>query len=214
MSLGLVGRKVGMTRIFGETGESIPVTVIELKDNRVTQVKSEATDGYTAVQLTYGFKKANRLTKPESGHFAKAKVEAGKGLVEFRVSESEVGELEVGKAIGVSLFEAGQKVDITGTSKGKGFAGNIKRNNFKSQRASHGNSLSHKAPGSIGQCQDPGRVFKGKKMPGHLGDRRVTTQNLEILRVDGERGLLLIKGAIPGAVNGDVMVRPSVKVKK
>lgn len=211
MALGLVGRKVGMTRIFGEKGEAIPVTVLEMSTNYVAQKKSETTDGYSAVQVSFGSKKANRVNKPQSGHFAKAGIEAGCGLLEFRVDESKLQELQVGSALDVNLFVTGQFVDVTAVSKGKGFAGNIKRHNFRSQRASHGNSLSHRVPGSIGQCQDPGRVFKGKKMPGRLGGKRVTTQNLVVIRVDEGRKLLLIKGAVPGAVNAKVVVRPSVK---
>ncbi|MBP3222154.1 MAG: 50S ribosomal protein L3 [Neisseriaceae bacterium] len=211
MALGLVGRKVGMTRIFDDNGASVAVTVLEVIDNRVTQLKTKETDGYNAVQVTFGQKKANRLNKPEAGHFAKAGVEAGVGLMEFAVSDEEIANFNVGGNIAVSMFEAGQVVDITGTTKGKGFAGNIKRNNFGSQRASHGNSVSHNAPGSIGQCQDPGRVFKGKRMAGHLGSVQCTTQNLTVVRVDAERKLLLIKGAVPGAVNSNVVVRPSVK---
>ena len=211
MALGLVGRKVGMTRVFGEKGEAIPVTVLEVSTNYVAQKKSEMTDGYNAVQVSFGSKKANRVNKPQAGHFAKAGIEAGRGLLEFRVDESRLQELQVGSALDVNLFAIGQFVDVTAVSKGKGFAGNIKRHNFRSQRASHGNSLSHRVPGSIGQCQDPGRVFKGKKMPGRLGGKRVTTQNLVIIRVDEDRKLLLIKGAVPGAVNAKVVVRPSVK---
>ena len=211
MALGLVGRKVGMTRIFDDNGASVAVTVLEVIDNRVTQLKTKETDGYNAVQVTFGQKKANRLNKPEAGHFAKAGVEAGVGLMEFAVSDEEIANFNVGGNIAVSMFEAGQVVDITGTTKGKGFAGNIKRNNFGFQRASHGNSVSHNAPGSIGQCQDPGRVFKGKRMAGHLGSVQCTTQNLTVVRVDAERKLLLIKGAVPGAVNSNVVVRPSVK---
>ena len=211
MALGLVGRKVGMTRVFGEKGEAIPVTVLEVSTNYVAQKKSEMTDGYNAVQVSFGSKKANRVNKPQAGHFAKAGIEAGRGLLEFRVDESRLQELQVGNPFDVNLFTNGQFVDVTAVSKGKGFSGNIKRHNFRSQRASHGNSLSHRAPGSIGQCQDPGRVFKGKKMPGRLGGKRVTTQNLVIIRVDEDRKLLLIKGAVPGAVNAKVVVRPSVK---
>jgi large subunit ribosomal protein L3 len=210
MALGLVGRKVGMTRIFTEDGVSIPVTVIEATPNRVTQVKSEATDGYNALQVTAGEKKASRVNKPEAGHFAKAGVEAGRGLWEFRLSGDE-GDFEVGNEITVEVFNDVAKVDVTGTSKGKGFQGGVKRWNFSMQDATHGNSLSHRAPGSIGQNQSPGKVFKGKKMAGHMGAERVTTQNLEVVRVDAERGLLLVKGAVPGAVNGDVIVKPAVK---
>jgi len=210
MALGLVGRKVGMTRIFTEDGVSIPVTVIEAAPNRVTQVKSEATDGYNALQVTAGEKKASRVNKPEAGHFAKAGVEAGRGLWEFRLSGDE-GDFEVGNEITVEVFNDVKKVDVTGTSKGKGFQGGVKRWNFSMQDATHGNSISHRAPGSIGQNQSPGKVFKGKKMAGHMGAERVTTQNLEVVRVDAERGLLLVKGAVPGAVNGDVIVKPAVK---
>jgi large subunit ribosomal protein L3 len=210
MALGLIGRKVGMTRIFTEDGVSIPVTVIEATPNRVTQVKTEATDGYNALQVTAGEKKASRVNKPEAGHFAKAGVEAGRGLWEFRLSGDE-GDFEVGNEITVEVFNDVKKVDVTGTSKGKGFQGGVKRWNFSMQDATHGNSLSHRAPGSIGQNQSPGKVFKGKKMAGHMGAERVTTQNLEVVRVDAERGLLLVKGAVPGAVNGDVIVKPAVK---
>ena len=208
MSLGLVGRKVGMTRVFDEQGASVPVTVLEMTANRVTQVKTKATDGYEAVQVAFGSKKANRVNKAEAGHFAKAGVEAGAGLIEFAI---EAGELKAGDVIEVSMFEAGQLVDITGTSKGKGFAGTIKRHNFDSQRTSHGNSRSHRVPGSIGQAQDPGRVFKGKRMAGQYGNTKSTVQNLVVVRVDAERNLLLVKGAVPGAINSDVVVRPSVK---
>lgn len=208
MSLGLVGRKVGMTRVFDEQGASVPVTVLEMTANRVTQVKTKDTDGYEAVQVAFGSKKANRINKAEAGHFAKAGVEAGAGLIEFAI---EAGELKAGDVIEVSMFEAGQLVDITGTSKGKGFAGTIKRHNFDSQRTSHGNSRSHRVPGSIGQAQDPGRVFKGKRMAGQYGNTKSTVQNLVVVRVDAERNLLLVKGAVPGAINSDVVVRPSVK---
>ena len=208
MSLGLVGRKVGMTRVFDEQGASVPVTVLEMTTNRVTQVKTKDTDGYEAVQVAFGSKKANRVNKAEAGHFAKAGVEAGAGLIEFAI---EAGELKAGDVIEVSMFEAGQLVDITGTSKGKGFAGTIKRHNFDSQRTSHGNSRSHRVPGSIGQAQDPGRVFKGKRMAGQYGNTKSTVQNLVVVRVDAERNLLLVKGAVPGAINSDVVVRPSVK---
>lgn len=211
MALGLVGRKVGMTRVFGEKGEAIPITVLEVSTNYVAQKKSEMTDGYNAVQVSFGSKKANRVNKPQAGHFAKAGIEAGRGLLEFRVDESRLQELQVGNPFDVNLFTSGQFVDVTAVSKGKGFSGNIKRHNFRSQRASHGNSLSHRAPGSIGQCQDPGRVFKGKKMPGRLGGKSVTTQNLVVIRVDEGKKLLLIKGAVPGAVNARVVIRPSVK---
>lgn len=208
MSLGLVGRKVGMTRVFDEQGASVPVTVLEMAANRVTQVKTKDTDGYEAVQVAFGSKKANRVNKAEAGHFAKAGVEAGAGLIEFAI---EAGELKAGDVIEVTMFEAGQLVDVTGTSKGKGFAGTIKRHNFDSQRTSHGNSRSHRVPGSIGQAQDPGRVFKGQRMAGQYGNTKSTVQNLEVVRVDAERNLLLVKGAVPGAINSDVVVRPSVK---
>ncbi|MGB0662992.1 MAG: 50S ribosomal protein L3 [Pontibacterium sp.] len=209
MSVGLIGRKAGMTRIFTEDGVSVPVTVIEVEPNRVTRVKTLESDDYAAVQVTTGSKKANRLTKPEAGNFAKAGVEAGRGLWEFRLSGDE--EVNVGDELTVARFEAGQSVDVTGQSKGKGFQGGIKRWNFSMQDATHGNSLSHRAPGSIGQCQTPGRVWKGKKMAGHMGAERVTVQSLEIVRVDAERNLLLVKGAVPGATGGDVIVKPAVK---
>ena len=211
MTIGLVGRKVGMTRIFTEDGVSIPVTVIEVEANRVTQVKSVETDGYNAIQVTTGAKKASRVTKPEAGHFAKAGVEAGRGLWEFRLNNGET--FTVGSELKVDLLADVKLVDVTGTSKGKGFAGTVKRWNFQMQDATHGNSLSHRAPGSIGQCQTPGRVFKGKKMSGHMGAERVTVQNLEVVRVDAERNLLLIKGAIPGAPGSDVIVRPAIKAR-
>lgn len=207
--IGLVGKKVGMTRIFTEDGVSIPVTVIEIEANRVTQVKSLDTDGYRAVQVTTGSKKANRVTKPEAGHFAKAGVEAGRGLWEFRMEEGQ--EFAAGQEISVEIFADVKKVDVTGTSKGKGFAGTVKRWNFRTQDATHGNSLSHRVPGSIGQNQTPGKVFKGKKMAGHLGDERVTVQSLDVVRVDAERNLLLVKGAVPGATGGNLIVKPAVK---
>jgi large subunit ribosomal protein L3 len=210
MALGLVGRKVGMTRIFTEDGVSIPVTVIEATPNRVTQIKSDATDGYNALQVTAGDKKASRVNKPAAGHFAKAGVEAGRGLWEFRLNGGE-GDFEVGNEITVEVFSEVNKVDVTGTSKGKGFQGGVKRWNFSMQDATHGNSISHRAPGSIGQNQSPGKVFKGKKMAGHMGAEQVTTQNLELVRVDAERNLLLVKGAVPGAIGGDVIVKPAVK---
>ncbi len=210
MSVGIVGRKCGMTRVFTEDGVSIPVTVIEVDPNRITQVKSDETDGYAAVQVTTGARRASRVTKPLAGHYAKAGVEAGRGLWEFRLDGSDE-QFEVGSTIGVDRFSAGQVVDVTGVSKGKGFQGVIKRWNFSMQDATHGNSLSHRAPGSIGQNQSPGRVFKGKKMAGHMGAERVTVQNLEVVRVDAERNLLLIKGAVPGAPGGDVIVSPAVK---
>ena len=211
MKIGLVGRKRGMTRVFTEEGQSIPVTVIEVDPNRVTQVKNDDTDGYRSVQVTIGQRRQSLVNKPVAGHYAKAGVEAGEGLWELRLPQGVGEELEAGAELKVGMFEAGEKVDVTGTSKGKGFAGAVKRHNFRMQDATHGNSLAHRAPGSIGQCQTPGRVFKGKKMAGQMGDERVTTQNLEIVRVDEERNLLLIKGAVPGAAGGAVMVRPSVK---
>lgn len=207
--IGLIGRKIGMTRLFTEEGNSIPVTVVEVEPNRVSQVKTLETDGYNAIQVTAGNKKANRVSKPEAGHFAKSGVEAGRGLWEFRLNDEE--QYEVGAELKVEIFAENQKVDVTGTSKGKGFQGGVKRWNFRTQDMTHGNSLSHRAPGSIGQCQTPGRVFKGKKMAGHMGAERVTTQNLEVVRVDAEKNLLLIKGAVPGATGGDVIVKPAVK---
>jgi len=212
MTIGLIGRKRGMTRVFTEQGESIPVTVIEVSPNRVTQVKTVETDGYSALQVTFGAKRNSLVTKPEAGHFSKGGVEAGEGLWELRLNDAEGTDLEAGAELNVAQFETGQKVDVTGTSIGKGFAGGVKRHNFAMQDATHGNSVSHRAPGSIGQNQTPGRVFKGKKMAGHMGDVRVTTQNLEVVKVDAERNLLLIKGAVPGAKNGQVTVRPSVKM--
>ena len=211
MTIGIVGRKSGMTRVFTDDGVSIPVSVIEVEPNRITQVKSVETDGYSAVQVTIGARRASRVTKSEAGHFAKANVEAGRGVWELRNEAQEA--FEVGAAITVESFSAGQIIDVTGTSKGKGFAGGIKRWTFGMQDATHGNSRSHRVLGSIGQCQSPGRVFKGKKMAGHLGAERVTVQNLEIVRVDAERNLLLVKGAIPGAPGGDVIVRPAVKAR-
>lgn len=211
MAIGLIGKKAGMTRIFTEQGESIPVTVVEVDPNRVTQVRSEDVDGYRAFQVTAGARRASRVNKAMAGHFAKAGTEAGTGLWEFRLADGEGDDIEVGKQIGVDIFAAGQKVDVAGTSIGKGFAGGVKRHNFHMQDATHGNSLSHRAPGSIGQCQTPGRVFKGKRMAGHMGNVRRTTQNLEVVRVDAERNLLLIKGAVPGARGGDVIVTPAVK---
>ena len=211
MTIGIVGRKSGMTRVFTDDGVSIPVSVIEVEPNRVTQVKSVEADGYSAVQVTVGSRRSSRVTKSEAGHFAKANVEAGRGVWELRNEAEEA--FEVGATITVEAFSAGQIIDVTGTSKGKGFAGGIKRWNFGMQDATHGNSRSHRVLGSIGQCQSPGRVFKGKKMAGHLGAERVTVQNLEIVRVDAERNLLLVKGAIPGAPGGDVIVRPAVKAR-
>ncbi len=212
MKIGLVGRKRGMTRVFTEDGTSVPVTVIEVNPNRVTQVKSEAIDGYRSVQVTTGSRRASLVNKPVAGHYAKSGIEAGEGLWELRLADGVGEDLETGSELKVDMFEAGEMVDVTGTSKGKGFAGTVKRHNFAMQDATHGNSLAHRAPGSIGQCQTPGRVFKGKKMAGHMGVERVTTQNLEVVRVDAERNLLLIKGAVPGAAGGIVMIRPSVKI--
>jgi len=210
MAIGLVGRKSGMTRVFTEDGVSIPVTVVEVSPNRVTQIKELETDGYRAIQVTAGNRKASKVSKSEAGHFAKAGVEAGNGLLEFRLEAADEAP-EVGAELTVERFEVGQIVDVTGKSKGKGFQGGVKRWNFTMQDATHGNSLSHRAPGSIGQCQTPGRVFKGKKMAGHMGAEQVTTQGLEVVRVDAERNLLLIKGAVPGAPGGDVVVRPTIK---
>jgi len=211
MAIGVVGRKSGMTRIFTEDGASVPVTVIEVEPNRITQVKTEATDGYSAVQVTTGTRKANRVGKPLAGHYAKAGTEAGRGLWEFRLSADEAGQLAPGGELTLSQFEAGQKVDVTGVSKGKGFAGVVKRWHFAGGDATHGNSLSHRTPGSIGQRQTPGRVFKNMKMAGHMGNRRSTNQNLVVVRVDTERNLLLIKGSVPGSEGGDVIIRPAVK---
>jgi len=213
MSLGLVGRKVGMTRIFTDEGDSLPVTVLDVSDNRITQIKSAASDGYVAVQVAFGKRRASRVTKAMAGHYAKAGVEAGHVLKEFRVSEADAGNLKVGGKVGADIFQPGQKVDVSGTTQGKGFSGVIKRHNFSSNRASHGNSRSHNVPGSIGMAQDPGRVFPGKRMTGHMGDVTRTVQNLEVARVDAERQLILIKGAVPGARNGDVVVFPAVKAK-
>ena len=211
--LGLLGRKVGMMRIFTDDGDAIPVTVLDVSNNRVTQVKTTETDGYNALQVAYGARKASRVNKPEAGHLAKAGVEAGQVLKEFRVTAEAVAQYKAGATIPVTLFAAGQKVDVQGSSIGKGFAGTIKRHNFSSQRASHGNSRSHNVPGSISMAQDPGRVFPGKKMTGHMGDETVTTQNLAIVRVDEARQLLLVRGAVPGSKNGHVVVRPAVKAK-
>lgn len=211
MSLGLVGRKVGMTRIFAEDGASIPVTVLDVSNNRVTQVKTPETDGYAAVQVAFGKRRASRVIKPLAGHVAKAGVEAGSILKEFRVEAEQLSGFKPGDQVAVTIFAEGQKVDVTGTSIGKGFQGGIKRHNFSSGRASHGNSLSHNTPGSIGMAQDPGRVFPGKRMAGHMGSETATQQGLTVVRVDVERQLLLIKGAVPGAKGGDVVVRPAVK---
>ncbi len=214
MTMGLVGRKCGMTRVFNEDGDSIPVTVIEAQPNQITQVKTVENDGYRALQVSAGKRKASRVSKPQAGHFAQAKVEAGDLIKEFRLDESDAGEFEMGHEIKVDLFEVGQKVDVIGTSIGKGYAGTVKRHNFRTQDATHGNSLSHRAPGSIGQNQTPGRVFKGKKMSGHMGNVRSTVQNLEVVRVDAERNLLLVKGAVPGHRGGRVIVRPAVKARR
>ncbi|KAI3605180.1 LSU ribosomal protein L3p (L3e) [Cupriavidus necator H850] len=213
MSLGLVGRKVGMTRIFTDDGDSIPVTVVEVGDNRVTQIKTDETDGYTAVQVTFGARRASRVTKPLAGHLAKAGVEAGEIIREFRIDAAKAAELQAGGSLSVDLFEVGQKIDVQGVSIGKGYAGTIKRYHFASGRATHGNSRSHNVPGSIGMAQDPGRVFPGKRMTGHLGDVTRTVQNLEIAKIDAERKLLLVKGAIPGSKGGKVIVTPAVKAK-
>ncbi len=212
--LGLLGRKVGMMRIFTDDGDAVPVTVLDVSNNRVTQVKTVENDGYSALQVAFGSRKASRVTKPEAGHLAKAGVEAGELLQEFRVEAEVAGQYAPGAAVPVTLFAAGQQVDVQGTSIGKGFAGTIKRHHFGSQRASHGNSRSHNVPGSISMAQDPGRVFPGKRMSGHLGDDTVTTQNLDVVRVDEARQLLLVKGAVPGAKGGFVTVRPAVKAKK
>ncbi len=211
MSLGLVGRKIGMTRFFTEDGVAVPVTVVDVSNNRVTQIKTPQTDGYAALQVTFGTRRASRVTKQQAGHFAKAGVEAGSVVREFNIADSEVANYSLGKHISVDIFQVGQKVDVAGVTQGKGFAGAIKRHHFSSNRASHGNSLSHNSPGSIGMAQDPGRVFPGKRMAGHLGAVTRTTQMLEIVRIDAERQLLLIKGAVPGSKGGNVIVRPGVK---
>ncbi len=213
MSLGLVGRKVGMTRVFTDEGDSVPVTVVDVSDNRVTQIKNAQTDGYVAVQVTFGKRRPSRVTKAAAGHFAKAAVEAGHTLKEFRVTEEQLANLKVGGKVGVDLFQVGQMVDVTGTSQGKGFSGVIKRHHFSSNRASHGNSRSHNTPGSTGQAQDPGRVFPGKRMAGQLGNVTRTTQSLEIVRIDAERQLLLIKGSVPGSKGGDLLVHPATKAR-
>lgn len=214
MAIGLVGRKAGMTRVFTQDGVSVPVTVIEVEPNRVTQLKTLEIDGYRALQVTTGSRRASRVKKPIAGHFAKAGVEAGHGLWEFRLNEGEGEDIVVGAELKVDLFEVGQKVDVTGTTIGKGFAGTIKRHNFRSQRNSHGNSLAHRVPGSIGQNQTPGRVFKGKKMAGRMGGVRRSVQNLDVIRVDVDRNLLLVKGAVPGSKGGDVVIRPAIKTLK
>lgn len=213
MSLGLVGRKVGMMRIFKDDGTSVPVTVLDCSGNRVTRIKTPDSDGYSAVQVAFGKRRASRVTKPMAGHFAKAGVEAGSVLREFLVAPNAVGELKVGAELKVDMFKVGQQVDVSGTTIGKGFAGVIKRHHFSSNRASHGNSLSHNSPGSIGMAQDPGRVFPGKRMSGHLGNVNRTVQLLEVARVDAERSLIMVKGSVPGAKNGSVILRPSVKAK-
>jgi large subunit ribosomal protein L3 len=213
MTMGLVGRKCGMTRIFTEEGDSIPVTVIEAQPNRITQMKSVENDGYRALQVSTGSRRSSRVRKSQAGHFAAAKVEAGDLMTEFRLEDGEQGEFEIGGEVKVDLFQVGQKVDVIGTTIGKGFAGTVKRHNFSMQDATHGNSLSHRAPGSIGQNQSPGRVFKGKKMSGHMGNVRRTVQNLEVVRVDAERNLILIKGAVPGHSGGRVLVRPAIKAR-
>jgi large subunit ribosomal protein L3 len=211
MSIGLVGRKVGMTRIFTDDGDSVPVTVVDVSNNRVAQVKSVERDGYSAVQVAFGSRRASRVIKPAAGHFAKAGVQAGTALKEFRLDAPAADDIKPGSVIDVDLFKVGQRVDVSGTTHGKGFAGAIKRHHFSSNRASHGNSVSHNSPGSIGQNQDPGRVFPGKRMAGHLGDVRRTVQNLEIVRIDAVRKLLLLKGAVPGAKGGHLIVRAAVK---
>lgn len=211
MAIGIIGRKVGMTRVFTEDGVSLPVTVIEVEANRVSQVKTLESDGYRALQVTVGSRRPSRVSKPAAGHFAKAGIEAGRKLMEFRLEGGEGEDFELGAEIKVDIFEAGQKVDVSGRSIGKGFAGTVKRHNFRTQDATHGNSLSHRAPGSIGQAQTPGRVWKGKKMAGHMGNVQRTAQSLEIVRVDADRNLLLIKGAVPGSKGSDVVVRPAVK---
>ncbi len=213
MAIGVVGRKAGMTRIFTDDGASVPVTVIEVEPNRVTQVRTADNDGYAAIQVTVGSKKASRVNKPMSGHYAKAGVEAGRGLWEFRLDDHAGDPFEVGAEISANVFEAGQKVDVRGISKGKGFQGGVKRHNFRTQDATHGNSLSHRAPGSIGQCQTPGRVFKGKKMAGQMGTAQVSAQNIEVVSVDTDRNLLLVKGAVPGARGGNVVITPAIKLK-
>ena len=214
MAIGLVGRKAGMTRIFTDEGVSVPVTVIEVEPNRVSQIKTVEAHGYRALQVTTGRRRASRVTKPLGGHFAKAGVEAGRGVWEFRLAEDEAADIELGSELKVDIFSPGQKVDVTGTSIGKGFAGTVKRHNFRMQDATHGNSLSHRAPGSIGQNQTPGRVVKGKKMAGHMGNVQRCAQNLEIIRIDTDRNLLLVKGAVPGSRGGDLLVRPAVKARQ
>lgn len=217
MTIGVVGRKAGMTRVFTDEGGSVPVSVIEVSSNRITQIKTEETDGYQAIQVTTGAKKASRVNRPMAGHFAKAGVEAGRGLWEFRVEADEASDLAqkfvVGGEVSIDMFEVGQKIDVIGTTIGKGFQGGIKRHNFTMQDATHGNSISHRSNGSIGMCQTPGRVIKGKKMSGHMGNVQRTIQSLELVRVDSERGLLLVKGSIPGSKGGNVIIKPAVKAK-
>jgi len=214
MTLGLVGRKVGMTRVFTDDGDALPVTVLDVADNRITQIKNPETDGYVAVQITYGKRRASRVNKAMAGHLGKVGVEAGILLKEFRAKPEEIANLQAGGKLPIDMFKAGQFVDVSGTTIGKGFAGVIKRHNFSSNRASHGNSVSHNKPGSTGQAQDPGRVFPGKRMPGHLGDVAATVQGLEVVRVDAERQLILVKGAVPGAAGGTIVIRPAVKPKR
>lgn len=211
MSLGLVGRKVGMTRVFSGDGDSVPVTVLDVSNNRVTQIRTAERDGYAAVQVTFGKRRPSRVTKAAAGHFAKAGVEAGRVLSEFRASVEEIGDVKVGGTLPVTLFKVGQKVDVSGRTHGKGFSGVIKRHNFSSNRASHGNSVSHNKPGSISMAQDPGRVFPGKRMAGHMGDVACTIQSLEVVRIDEGRQLLMVKGAIPGPKDGNIVVRPAAK---
>lgn len=213
MAIGVIGRKAGMTRVFTDEGASVPVTVIRVEPNRVTQRKTGERDGYAALQVTTGSRRANRVTRPLAGHFARAGVEPGRGLWEFRLADESAAD-DAGGELTVEQFEAGQRVDVSGTTKGRGFAGAVKRHHFRTQDATHGNSLAHRVPGSIGQAQDPGHVFKGKKMPGHMGNAHRTAQNLEIVRVDAERGLLLVKGAVPGSAGGDLVIRPSVKTAR
>lgn len=214
MAIGVIGRKAGMTRVFTDEGASIPVTVIQVEPNRVTQVKDAQRDGYRALQVTTGSRRAVRVPRPEAGHFAKAGIEPGRGLWELRLADGETEDLQVGAELAVDQFEAGQRIDVSGTTKGRGFAGTVKRHNFRTQDATHGNSLAHRVPGSIGQMQDPGHVWKGKKMPGHMGHARRTAQNLEVVRVDAERGLLLVKGAVPGSAGGDLVVRPAMHARR
>ncbi len=213
MTIGVVGRKRGMTRVFMDDGRSVPVTVIEALPNRVTQIKSTESDGYRALQVSTGTRRASRVTKAQAGHFSKAKTEAGRGLWEFRLNDQEGSDIELGSSLTVDMFEEGQAIDVTGTTIGKGFAGTVKRHNFSMQDATHGNSLSHRAPGSIGMCQTPGRVFKGKKMSGHMGNVRRTQPNLQVVRVDADRNLLLVKGSVPGSKGSDVIVKPSTRAK-